>query len=129
MAKVGPVAVAIDAAHPEFRFYSSGVYYNSDCKNGVNDLDHGSFRSTVFFHFCLAANLLPYICVVSLSSFSSYLFSLLVPLCRPDREVRVVSHPSLTNWVRRGAGCGIRVFSRSRLLDCEEVRMLSFHML
>lgn len=40
VAKVGPVAVAIDAAHPEFRFYSSGVYYNSDCKNGVNDLDH-----------------------------------------------------------------------------------------
>jgi len=36
----GPVAVAIDASHPEFRFYSSGVYYQADCKNDVDDLDH-----------------------------------------------------------------------------------------
>jgi len=36
----GPVAVAIDAAHLEFRFYASGVYYNPKCKNDINDLDH-----------------------------------------------------------------------------------------
>lgn len=37
---LGPVAIAIDAAHPEFEFYASGVYYNAQCKNGFNDLDH-----------------------------------------------------------------------------------------
>lgn len=36
----GPVSVAIDAAHEEFEFYSSGVYYNPKCKNDANDLDH-----------------------------------------------------------------------------------------
>lgn len=38
--KKGPTAVAIDASHPEFTFYSSGVYYQPDCKSGINDLDH-----------------------------------------------------------------------------------------
>jgi len=37
---VGPVAIAIDAAHLSFRFYAEGVYYEPDCKNGENDLDH-----------------------------------------------------------------------------------------
>jgi len=40
VATKGPVAIAIDAAHPEFEYYSSGVYYNPACKNGTDDLDH-----------------------------------------------------------------------------------------
>lgn len=41
VATVGPVSVAIDASHPEFLFYSSGVFYLPECKNGPDDLDHG----------------------------------------------------------------------------------------
>jgi hypothetical protein len=41
VATAGPVAVAIDASHPEFLFYSSGVFYLAECKNDANDLDHG----------------------------------------------------------------------------------------
>jgi C1A family cysteine protease len=37
---LGPVAVAIDASHPEFRYYTSGVYYQPNCGNTTNDLDH-----------------------------------------------------------------------------------------
>jgi C1A family cysteine protease len=37
---MGPVAVAIDASHPEFRFYISGVYFQSNCGNTTDDLDH-----------------------------------------------------------------------------------------
>jgi len=40
VATKGPVAIAIDAAHPEFEFYSEGVYYNAACKNEADDLDH-----------------------------------------------------------------------------------------
>jgi len=36
----GPISVSIDASPPSFSFYSSGVYYEEECKNGVNDLDH-----------------------------------------------------------------------------------------
>ncbi|MGH0130111.1 UNVERIFIED_CONTAM: hypothetical protein FKN15_006172 [Acipenser sinensis] len=38
--KNGPVAVSIDAAHKSFLFYSSWVYYEPQCGNTVNDLDH-----------------------------------------------------------------------------------------
>eukprot|EP01099_Mayorella_cantabrigiensis_P008815 TRINITY_DN866_c0_g1_i6.p1 TRINITY_DN866_c0_g1~~TRINITY_DN866_c0_g1_i6.p1 ORF type:complete len:159 (+),score=38.89 TRINITY_DN866_c0_g1_i6:153-629(+) len=40
LATVGPVAIAIDAAHLSFRFYAEGVYYEPECKNGEDDLDH-----------------------------------------------------------------------------------------
>lgn len=40
IAHAGPVAIAIDASHPSFTFYSEGVYNEPQCKNGVNDLDH-----------------------------------------------------------------------------------------
>jgi len=40
VARLGPVSVAIDAAHEHFEYYSSGVYYNPKCQNGINDLDH-----------------------------------------------------------------------------------------
>ncbi|XP_062521369.1 cysteine proteinase 7-like [Corticium candelabrum] len=36
----GPVAVNIDASHETFSFYSSGVYFDPNCKNGYADLDH-----------------------------------------------------------------------------------------
>jgi len=35
-----PVAIAIDASHPSFTFYSEGVYNEPKCLNGVDDLDH-----------------------------------------------------------------------------------------
>ncbi|XP_032900738.1 digestive cysteine proteinase 2-like isoform X1 [Amblyraja radiata] len=38
--KNGPVAVGIDASHKSFRFYSNGVYYEPQCKNRLDDLDH-----------------------------------------------------------------------------------------
>lgn len=36
----GPISVSIDASHDSLSFYSSGVYYEPQCGNGVNDLDH-----------------------------------------------------------------------------------------
>lgn len=38
--KHGPVSVAIDASHKTFSFYSNGVYYESKCGNGIDELDH-----------------------------------------------------------------------------------------
>eukprot|EP01099_Mayorella_cantabrigiensis_P005873 TRINITY_DN4786_c0_g1_i1.p1 TRINITY_DN4786_c0_g1~~TRINITY_DN4786_c0_g1_i1.p1 ORF type:complete len:289 (-),score=71.26 TRINITY_DN4786_c0_g1_i1:84-848(-) len=35
-----PVTVAIDASQLSFRFYSEGVYYEKDCKNDEESLDH-----------------------------------------------------------------------------------------
>ena len=49
---IGPVAIAIDAAHPEFEFYATGVYYNAECKNGFNDLI--TVRPASVFVFALA---------------------------------------------------------------------------
>jgi len=40
IANQGPVAVGIDASHKSLSFYSSGVYYEPDCKSGPDDLDH-----------------------------------------------------------------------------------------
>jgi hypothetical protein len=37
---VGPISISIDAALPDFTFYSSGVYDNPACKNDIDDLDH-----------------------------------------------------------------------------------------
>lgn len=39
VAKVGPVAVAIDASQPSFQFYKGGVYYEPKCASGR--MDHG----------------------------------------------------------------------------------------
>lgn len=36
----GPISVAIDASHKGFSFFADGVYYDPECKNGPDDLDH-----------------------------------------------------------------------------------------
>ncbi|XP_035666054.1 digestive cysteine proteinase 1-like [Branchiostoma floridae] len=40
LANFGPVAVGIDAAVKTFSFYANGVYYDKDCGNKPEDLDH-----------------------------------------------------------------------------------------
>lgn len=39
LATIGPVAVAIDASHESFQFYSEGVYFEPECD--AQNLDHG----------------------------------------------------------------------------------------
>ncbi|XP_056636240.1 digestive cysteine proteinase 2-like [Diorhabda sublineata] len=38
--KEGPISVSIDASQKTFRFYSNGVYYDENCANGADDLNH-----------------------------------------------------------------------------------------
>jgi cathepsin L len=40
VANHGPVAIAIDASHPEFTFYTNGIYYQPNCSYLPDDLDH-----------------------------------------------------------------------------------------
>lgn len=35
-----PMAVAIDASNPDFYYYTGGLYYNPECGNDLDDLDH-----------------------------------------------------------------------------------------
>ena len=35
------LSIGIDASQQSFQFYSDGVYIETECKNGADDLDHG----------------------------------------------------------------------------------------
>lgn len=37
IANVGPIAIALDASHPSFAFYSEGIYYEPACSSQVSD--------------------------------------------------------------------------------------------
>lgn len=38
--KHGPLSIAIDAGHKSFSYYANGVYYEPECKNILDGLDH-----------------------------------------------------------------------------------------
>lgn len=40
MATLGPVSAAIDAGQSSFQHYSKGVYYDENCSNKLEDLNH-----------------------------------------------------------------------------------------
>lgn len=40
LAKHGPLSVGIDASHKSLSFYSSGIYYEPECDNSPDGLDH-----------------------------------------------------------------------------------------
>lgn len=40
LAKHGPISVAIDASHKTLSFYSNGIYYDPECGNKPDQLDH-----------------------------------------------------------------------------------------
>ena len=37
---MGPISVSIDAKHPTFQHYKSGVYYDRNCSSDRDDLNH-----------------------------------------------------------------------------------------
>ncbi|XP_055628092.1 digestive cysteine proteinase 1 [Toxorhynchites rutilus septentrionalis] len=38
--KHGPLSIAIDAGHKTFSYYANGIYYDPECKNKLEQLDH-----------------------------------------------------------------------------------------
>jgi len=41
VASVGPISVAIDATEDKFMLYKDGIFVDTGCNNGEDDLDHG----------------------------------------------------------------------------------------
>jgi len=51
---IGPISGAIDAGHSSFQFYSSGVYYDSQCSStnldhGINVVGYGTQNGTQYY--------------------------------------------------------------------------------